>query len=62
MSDEWNEELRCPECGKTGLASLSQSDGADTPTIHRVPDGFKVVATQYGPDFYCGICNVAVAP
>ena len=62
MSDEWNEELRCPECGKTGVASLSQSDDAEIPTINRVPDGFKVITTEYGPDFHCGTCNIAVSP
>jgi hypothetical protein len=27
MPDEQNEKLRCPGCGKTGTASLSQGDG-----------------------------------
>jgi hypothetical protein len=27
-----------------GMASLSQSNDADIPTVHSVPDGFKVVA------------------
>ena len=62
MTDQWNEELRCPECGKTGIASLSQGDDADTPTVLSVPDGFKVISTEYGPDFHCGTCNIAVAP
>jgi hypothetical protein len=62
MADDWNEKLRCPSCGKTGMASLSQGAGDATPTIHRVPDGFKVVQTQYGPDFHCGTCNIAVDP
>jgi hypothetical protein len=62
MSDEWNEELRCPECGKTGIASLSQASGDNMPTVQSVQDGFKVIATQYGPDFHCGTCNIPVAP
>ena len=61
MTDEWNESLRCPTCGKTGRASLSQ-DNDDAPTVQSVPDGFKVVATQYGPDFQCTTCDVAVVP
>ena len=61
-TDDWNEKLRCPKCGKTGMASLSQSDDADIPTVHIVPDGFKVVAALYGPDFHCETCNVAVVP
>jgi hypothetical protein len=62
MTDEWNEKLRCPQCGKTGMASLSQCDDAAKSTVQIVPDGFKVVATPYGPDFHCGTCNVAVLP
>jgi hypothetical protein len=62
ITDEWNEELRCPKCGKTGMASLSQGDDADIPTVHGIPDGFKVVAAQYGPDFHCTTCNIAVVP
>ena len=59
MKDQWYENLRCPTCGKTGKASLSQQNG-DTPTIQLLPDGFKVVSTRYGPNFYCGACDVAV--
>jgi hypothetical protein len=62
MADDWNEKLRCPVCGKTGMASLSQSKSEDVATIHSVPDGFKVVQTQHGPDFHCGTCDVAVEP
>jgi hypothetical protein len=61
MTDEWSEELRCPNCGNTGVASLSQRDN-DIPIVQSVPNGFKVVDSQYGPDFHCGTCNVAVAP
>jgi hypothetical protein len=62
MIDEWNERLQCPNCGKTGMASLSQKEGIDIPTVQSVPDGFKIVATSYGPNFHCGTCNVAVVP
>ncbi len=62
MTDEWNEQLRCPRCSKIGMASLSQSEGDQSPTVLTVPDGFKVVQTDYGPDFHCGSCNVAVDP
>jgi hypothetical protein len=61
MKDQWNENLRCPTCGKTGKASLSQDNG-DEPTIQILPDGFKVVGTKYGPDFRCLTCDVAVKP
>ena len=59
MRDLWYENLRCPTCGKTGKASLSQ-DNDDEPTIQILPDGFKVVATEHGPDFSCLTCDVAV--
>jgi hypothetical protein len=60
-ADEWNEQLRCPKCGKTGMASLSQDDDAMA-NVHSVPDGFEVVATPHGPDFRCTTCNVPVVP
>src|SRR5882757_1301036 len=61
MRDLWYENLRCPTCGKTGKARLSQDDD-DAPTAQIVPDGFKVVDTEHGPDFRCLTCNVAVEP
>jgi hypothetical protein len=61
MKDEWNESLRCPICGNTGVASLSQDNG-DVPTVQSVPDGFRVVTARYGPDFQCTTCNIAVVP
>lgn len=62
MIDEWNERLQCPKCGKTGMASMFQCDAAAISTVHSVPDGFKVVPAEYGPDFQCTTCNVAVVP
>jgi hypothetical protein len=62
MADDWNEKLLCPKGGKTGMASLSQDDDSEIPTVQSVPDGFKVVATLYSPDFHCETCNVAVVP
>jgi hypothetical protein len=58
MTHEWNERLRCSHCGMTGMASLSQSEGDRSPTVLSIPDGFKVVQTEYGPDFSCATCNV----
>jgi hypothetical protein len=62
MVDQWNEQLHCPQCRNTGMASLSQPKDAEIPTVEAVPDGFKVVQTEYGPDFHCGVCNVRAAP
>ena len=61
MTDQWNQQLRCPICRQTGMASLSQeADG--TLTVHSVSDGFKVVKSRYGPGFHCVGCNVPVVP
>jgi hypothetical protein len=62
MSDEWTEKLRCPTCHKIGMACLSQGEGDNTPTVQFASDGFKVVTTQYGPNFHCATCNVVVDP
>jgi hypothetical protein len=61
MKDEWNENLRCLTCGKTGKASLSQDNG-DAPIVDLIPDGFKVVDGPQGLNFHCERCNVAVKP
>jgi hypothetical protein len=60
-TDDWTEKLRCPKCGKTGTAKLSQI-GDVIPTVQSVSDGFKVVTTQYGPEFHCMSCSVPVVP
>jgi hypothetical protein len=60
MNDDWNEELRCLKCGKTGMAGLSQGD--DMPIVQAVPAGFKVVDTGVGPSFHCSDCEREVAP
>jgi hypothetical protein len=62
MTDQWNEELRCPLCRNTGMASLSQFKDANMPTVDYGPDGFKALQTEYGPDFHCATCNVPAAP
>jgi hypothetical protein len=62
ITDDWNEKLRCPKCSNTGMASLSQGEFDDIPTVQSVPEGFKAVQTGYGPDFRCATCNVAVDP
>jgi hypothetical protein len=62
MTDNWDETLRCSKCRGTGKASLSHFENAETPTVDSVTDGFKVVQTEYGPDFHCASCNVPAAP
>jgi hypothetical protein len=62
MIEEWDEKLRCPSCRKTGVASLSQGERDNMPTVQSLSDGFRAVQTEYGPDFRCGTCDVAVDP
>jgi hypothetical protein len=42
MTDQWTEKLRRQSCANTGIVSLSQDDGDQTPTVLSIPDGFKV--------------------
>jgi hypothetical protein len=63
--DRWVEKLKCPECGKTGNAELSQADGyaymrGDRRTTpDSVPEGFKVVPGAEDVDIFCTDCNVS---
>jgi hypothetical protein len=61
MDDQWNEKLCCPRCNNTGMAGLSQPEGTYVPLVDNLPDGFKVVKTEYGINFECRDCAVAVA-
>jgi len=40
MKDEWNETIRCPICGKTGIANLCQDEDSETSIVQHVPSGF----------------------
>jgi hypothetical protein len=58
--DQWKEQLRCPQCRRTGLANLSQGEDDDAATVDDVPEGFKATNTPFGPDFICLACGIAV--
>jgi len=62
VPDTWNEDLRCPLCGKTGVARVSQHPTDDTLVFECVPEGFMVVMCRYSPNFYCTSCHVAAEP
>jgi hypothetical protein len=62
MTDQWNEELHCPQCHNTGVVSLSQPKHAEMPTVDGIPDGFKAIHTEYGPNFHCRTCDFPVNP
>jgi hypothetical protein len=61
MDDQWNEKMRCPRCHHTGMVGLSQPKGTYIPIVDIMPDGFKVVKSEYGINFECGSCKVEVA-
>jgi hypothetical protein len=61
-SDNWVEVLKCPKCGKTGLAELSAGDDAFEGQADLVPVGFKVVQLEPGINFNCTACDVRVEP
>jgi hypothetical protein len=62
MIDQWNEQLECPQCRNSGIARLSQPEYAEMPTVEGVPDGFKAIHTEFGPNFHCGACDIEVVP
>jgi hypothetical protein len=64
MPEQWTEQLRCPMCGKTGNALLSQGDDEETPSAISVSDGFEDVPRKrgIGIDFICAVCRVLVDP
>jgi hypothetical protein len=51
MTDQWNEPLECPQCRQAGLVSLCQPRDAETPIVHCIPNGFKAIHTESGPNF-----------
>jgi hypothetical protein len=44
------------------MVSLSQANGDNMPTVLSIADGFMQVQTEYGPDFRCRTCDIAVDP
>ena len=56
--DYWIENLRCPQCGKTGAAELSMADSQSwTVRPDSVPAGFKFVKSENSRNFYCAFCD-----
>ena len=54
--ERWVEKLRCPNCGKTGTARLSQADGW-TVHVDKLPEGFYFIQSESGSNFYCSSCG-----
>lgn len=57
ISRRWAEAVRCRVCALAGIASMSSDEDSDT--IHRLPEGFKVVKTEQRYVIYCAVCNQA---
>ena len=60
--EHWVENLRCPQCEKTGPAGLSQMDDSFDIHVDSVAEAFRVIESVYGITFYCSSCNVPVDP
>lgn len=57
--DRWEQDLKCPECGRTGVARVSQADGwayqnDQSTRVDYVPKGFDYTEGSNGsPRFFC---------
>src|SRR5258705_2018352 len=62
--DSWVENLRCPNCRKTGEARLSAADEDSWDVqVDSIPEGFKVLRLENGlPNFLCVLCDIAAEP
>jgi len=62
--DSWVENLRCPNCRKTGEARLSAPDEDSWDVqVDSIPEGFKVLRLENGlPNFFCVLCDIAAEP
>jgi hypothetical protein len=55
------EVLKCANCGKAGVAELSEGDAPFEDHADLIPVGFKAVPTQNGAlSFFCTDCNIRV--
>jgi hypothetical protein len=51
-----------PGAKRPAPAELSQMNGSLDVAVDSLPEGFKVVETEYGIDFYCSSCDRPVDP
>ena len=64
--DRFTYNLKCPECGATGVANASQEDGwsylngDQSTSIDSVPDGFIDKSTGARKDIHCAACECSV--
>lgn len=65
--DKYTAELKCPKCGRAGVAHLSEADNATwirnkSARIDSLPEGFKQIRDTSGAggiDIYCAECDVS---
>jgi hypothetical protein len=61
--DHWVETLTCRRCRRIGIAHLSTEDRLSwTVEVHSVSEGFKVIQSENGSNFYCSSCERPVEP
>jgi len=59
----WIEKLCCPICQNIAEADLSTADEYSWDVkADSIPEGFKLVRTDGGSNFYCASCDVPVEP
>jgi hypothetical protein len=59
--DHWVEHLVCRRCRKIGFAELSTEDKLSwNVQVDSVSEGFKLIQTENGGNFYCSSCDRAV--
>jgi hypothetical protein len=62
--DRFAVKLRCPKCGNSGIAQLSQEDGwsymnGDRSTqIDALPEGFEARTVKRRLKFFCVPCGI----
>jgi hypothetical protein len=44
--------------GRASVVSLSQGYDEQTPKVLSISEGFKVIQSDFGPDFHCDTCNI----
>jgi predicted RNA-binding Zn-ribbon protein involved in translation (DUF1610 family) len=65
--DRFTHDLTCPQCGKAGVAEVSQADGwsfmrDDNTTVDEMPEGFQDIRQQGDkrPIYECIDCGLVV--
>jgi hypothetical protein len=59
--DHWVEHLVCRRCRKIGFAELSMEDKLSwNVQVDSVSEGFKLIQSANGGNFYCSSCDRAV--